>query len=584
MGIRQVVAGVLVVTALIGAAAAPGRAAAAPPAQGGRLSFDDTSPTPGTLDAATPQVSYTFACFQDGIGSVAVHTTSGDLAVDITVIDPSSRPFASGRVVSTNPNIAAAEAFVMPADGQCAVTLARSGSTSGAYEIRLLPGYAGLDVWDTFDNNPNDPLQLTWAPYKSDTMQVNTVNGQLRMDVTTDNLLGYAEPTADALNWSDYYIQADFTILDSPSYFEYGFVMRVSSDVETFYSLTCSSDGDWTFYFYDGSWQAIQDWTVSPVIDGTDKNPRLSVFLQGDTFRLYFNNRFVAEVTDPNNYASEGSLALAASTGVDQTDPLAVLFDNLVITVPLAKPSTLPFGGFGTPEPTPTTAGIVSMFGATKPPSPPTPTTFVPTLPPPPTNTPESPFPATLRSWSGSTADIVAELVRAGLVPSGGSQQINVPSSYGDTSSAGLSFYPLGQGRTFRDFVLAFDARLVMTGPESGCGMYFRNATASSNSALVTEDGAFLLGEWDSSGNLTDSSVLDVSDAVIAGQGSTNRVIVVADGSTVLMYVNGQLVASATDFTPASGSLALEMYVASNDAGQTVETYCQLNNIWLWAF
>ena len=425
MQLRQVTAVMLAVTALAVAVIGPGGAAAAPPAQG-TLSFDDAGPASGALDSATPQVGYSFQCFEDGVGSVVVTTTAGDLAVEVSVLDPTGRMFASGREVSSSPTITAAEAFVMPSGGQCTVNVARSGATSGSYEIRLLPGYAGLDVWDTFDGDTSDPLQLTWDYYQSESMEVEAVNGQLRMDLTTDNLLGYAEPSGKNLIWSDYYIQADFTIVGTPSYYEYGFVMRLAQDEELFYSLTCSSDGDWSFYYFDGEWQAIQDWTVSPVIDGMEKNPRLGILLDGSTFTLFFDNQLVAEVTDPMAYAAEGTISLAAATGIDQLDPLTVLFDNLVVTEPLDKPATLPFGGLGTPEATPTEAGLMGMFGATKPPTEATPTTAPPTAtmapptPVPPTNTPESPFPMALRNWSGSQSDIVGELVQLGVVPAGG--------------------------------------------------------------------------------------------------------------------------------------------------------------------
>jgi hypothetical protein len=161
--------------------------------------------------------------------------------------------------------------------------------------------------------------------------------------------------------------------------------------------------------------------------------------------------------------------------------------------------------------------------------------------------------------------------------------EINVPSSYGDTSSSGFSFFPLGRGKTFHDFVLSFDARLVATGPESGCGMYFRSNDAYSNSALIFEDASALLGEWDANGDLSDASFFDYADVIQGGQGATNRVHVVAVGDTVLMYVNGDLLATG-DFSDETGEVALEMYVAADDAGNTVQTYCQLNNIWLWEF
>lgn len=113
--------------------------------------------------------------------------------------------------------------------------------------------------------------------------------------------------------------------------------------------------------------------------------------------------------------------------------------------------------------------------------------------------------------------------------------------------------------------------------------MYFRALETGSDSALVFEDGWALLGEFDADGQMLDSSVLDAFDAVVPGQGVTNRVLVIALEDVTLMYVNGVLFAD-TVFVPKAGELALEMYVPADDAGATAQTYCQLNDIWLWEF
>ena len=445
--------------------------------------------------------------------------------------------------------------------------------------MRLLPGYANLTKYETFDT-PDDPLQMSWEPYASESMTVATVAQQLQIQVFADNLLGYAVPSGDDLVWDDFYIQAEFQVVGDPSYAEYGFVMRTDDELDLFYTLTFSSDDDWSMYAFNGEWNPIQDWTVSPRINGTDHNPTVGVWVEGNTFRAYFNGVLVGEVEDTTGYFLEGGIGVAAATGIDQLDPLTVYVDNLILTTPATAPAAgLPITG--TTGATATPSGLSGILGATKPPTE-VPPTAVPQIP---TETPV-PQPATIQlsSWnSGSPKQILAELVGLGLVPAGGSVALNVPSSYGDTSSPGFSFYPLGQGREFRNFVLAFDAELVTTGAESGCGMFFRDAANTSSDVMVFEDGSFLLGEWDAAGNLSDTSYFDYADAVNPGQGASNMVIVVAYENDVAMFVNGTLVAQSS-FTAASGGLALEMYVAEDELGTTQPTYCQLNDIWLWEF
>lgn len=572
--------GLLLVLVIGGMALVPRAVQAAPSAQLS-LSFDDPAPLAGQLDAATSQVTYSFECTATGIGSLVVQTTSGDLVVDATLQDAQGSPFAYGTVVPGTPGVTVSEGFTMPADGPCTVTLTRQGNTAGSYDVRLLPGYAGLTRWDTFSPS-TDSLHMEWEPYASANMTVTILREQLRIEVMKDNLVAYALPTGDGLIWDDSYIQADFTIDGSPSYFEYGFVLHSDDPGDHFYTVTFSSDGDYSVYYFDGEWQTVQDYTVNPVIDASDTHPRMGVLVQGNLFKLYFNGRFVAEVSDPMNYASEGLSGLAAATTVEQFDGLTVFVDNVVVTRPYS-PGTgiVPFGGQIVMQPTPTKPGLLGSLGTIKTPVPPTPT--LPLVLP--TDTPvQSTYPARLERWaSASPAEIVDELRALGVVPAGGEVTLTVPSSYGDTAAEGFNWYSLGRGKTFRNFVLGFDARLIYSGAEAGCGMYFRSSETGSDSALVFEDGWALLGEFDADGQMLDSSVLLETDAVVPGQGVTNRVLVIALEDATLMYVNGVLVAE-TVFVPKAGELALEMYVPADEAGQTAQTYCQLNDIWLWEF
>ncbi len=573
-----VVAALLIALAL-GAHALSRPSYAAPSAQG-VLTFGDPTPVNGTMNDALPEALYAFDCFQNTPGSVVVRTVEGDLRVQITVQDGTGATIGQGGVVRENPNVSTVALFQPTNDGLCMLTLSREGTTSGAYTLRLLPGYEKLDVFDRFDGGETNNLGLLWEPYSSENMTVDLVNDQLQIRVLTENLQGYAVPTLEEDRiWSDFFIQADFSIGGSPSYYEYGFVLRTDSQADVFYSVTLSSDGDWNVYWYDGEWNAIQEWTVSPVIDGADKKPRVAVWVQDNTFRVYFNNRFVGEVSDPDRHTMSGQFGIAASTIKDQMDALTVYADNLVVTVP-AVPSVAgapPLPGMnadadGGQSTAIAGGGLLSALGQGSQPA------------PQPTLAPDSNGPRVLSTWqSDDPQTVVQELQSLGLVPAGGSLALSVPSSYADTDDSGFSYYPLGEGQTFRNFVLNFDARLLQGALPSGCGMFFRDTDFYNADALVFADGSFLLGEWDANGQLTDASVLQFSDAVIGGLEATNRVLVVANEEQMTLFVNGQQVAQAT-FEPHAGPVALEIYVQADDNGQTQQTYCQLNNVWLWEY
>jgi len=572
----------------------PGIVAAAPDAQDqmGVISFDDPVGVSGALDTSSTAHQYTFQCAEQGMGSLVAQSTSGDLRTELIVALADGAWSVAGAEVAGAPGVSAAEAFIMPADGRCVATVSRVGETAGSYTLNLWHGFGSLAVLDPFDGVEGPPA-LVWEDYTSDTMRVQLGPGRLEVTILSENLFGYHLPEGDPPTGPDFYIQVDAQIEDTPSYFEYGLALRVTVDdaQEIFYAIEVSKDNDYAiYYFKDGEWTPLQPWTVSPVIDTSLPTQRIGVALRGGVFRVYFNDQFVGEAEDPNNLAPAGTIALAAATGANQTDPVTVYFDNLLITQPLGGQSALPFGGLGAASPTPTQSsglgGLGQLLGGKRTPTP-APTSIplpTPTSPPPPTSTPTAFIPDTIAVQPADAPEVaVAALRAAGLVPAGGALGLGIPSSYGDTSTAKWNHYKLGQGRTFRNFVLSFNARLVATGPGSGCGMYFREAGGANSDAIVFADGYALLGDWTPQGDLTDSSLIQPFDAVRPGQGAFNHVVVIAQEQTVTMYVNGQLFFTA-QFEARTGGVALEMYVEPDSEGNTVETYCQLNNIWLWQF
>lgn len=305
---------------------------AAPAAQP-TLVLGAEAPLTGTLDDATPVEMFTFQCFAGGIASVYVETTAGDLVIDSILTDQAGNLLATGQLVQATPAITIAEGFVMPDDGPCTLTLTRAGSTTGSYALRLLPGYAMLDKWEAFDGT-GGPLHMKWLPYLSDSMEADIRDQRLAITVMEKNVFGFIIPEDLDIGWHDLYIQADFLIEGEPTYFEYGFLLRSDLDGDRFYSLGLSSDSDWSYYFFDHGWDEIQPWTVSPVLDGTDQKPRLGVLLRGHTAQVFYNHRYVGEVTDPDRRAAQGIIGVSLSTGVNQRAWLTGHVDNLIITRP----------------------------------------------------------------------------------------------------------------------------------------------------------------------------------------------------------------------------------------------------------
>ncbi len=95
-----------------------------------------------------------------------------------------------------------------------------------------------------------------------------------------------------------------------------------------------SSDGDWALFYFNGGWAVVQDWTASPAINGADLAPRIGVFVQGSTFRVFFNDQPVGVVTDVQFFAQEGGFGLVAATSPEDDGVLIAYVDNLAVTTP----------------------------------------------------------------------------------------------------------------------------------------------------------------------------------------------------------------------------------------------------------
>ena len=291
-------------------------------------------PIIGTLDASVPQMTYVFDVQPGFVFSLVAWTRYGDLSAEMTLSNEAGQPIATGVPPQAGLDSRVINA-VASSGGTYTVTLQRSGDTSGEFRLLLLPGYSYLEKWDDFQSF--DPtLSLNWEPMLNIDSIADISNGVLNMQVMAEGILSFIVPT-DNVAWSDAYVEVDVQIQGSPSYFQYGFILRANAAADAFYALMFSSDGDWALMHYNtGLWTTIQDWTVSPAIDPADTTPHIGVFAQGNTFRAYFNGQLVGEVHDPAFSSVEGTIGLLACTANNQTDSLVLNYDNLVITSPNA--------------------------------------------------------------------------------------------------------------------------------------------------------------------------------------------------------------------------------------------------------
>lgn len=288
-------------------------------------------PAQGLLDAATPSATYHFDAYAGQPISLRGTAVDGSLLFDLTLAGPDGAALARG-ISAVDARTRVIDAYVPAVDGSYSATVTALNSSSGAFSLTLLAGYAELAVQDDF-SSATDPLHLSWSPFVSVDAAADVVNGALGIQVINEGRLGFFEPDSWA-TYSDLYIQADFIIEESPGYHEYGFALRNSPGGDSFYTVMFNSKGNWALFQYNGAWTVIQDWTPSPAIDGADATPSVGAFVDGSTFRVYFNGREVGAITDAQPLAREGGFGIVAATSPNTDGILVAYVDNLTVTTP----------------------------------------------------------------------------------------------------------------------------------------------------------------------------------------------------------------------------------------------------------
>lgn len=190
------------------------------------------------------------------------------------------------------------------------------------------------------------------------------------------------------------------------------------------------------------------------------------------------------------------------------------------------------------------------------------------------------PVDAEQRIYAETTTPIllVDELRQKGYIQTenAGSVAFIVDDGLIETSALGFSSYPLATA-PFADFVLAFRSTLRQGDPSAACGMSFRQQDgATFVSVLYSGDGrAFILPYVD--GELAADNLALETLWIDPGVGATNRVMLVAEGETASLFINGVYI-GGTFIEVQAGGVAFETVIA-----EPIATRCTFSDIWLWS-
>lgn len=267
-------------------------------------------------------------------------------------------------------------------------------------------------------------------------------------------------------------------------------------------------------------------------------------------------------------------LLLAACTPVEPAAPQTVVEVEAAEPTDTLPPPTEPPAPTDTPVPTATAT-------------------------PEPTNTPEptpSPTPdlaATRAAEEAAAAAALAEEIRAEL------EALGVDASRGQLAwtneapvVASLNTYntednrPFAESQEFSDFVLSADLTWESTGGLVICGFWLRGESFEQRAAHYLFQTIRLSGlpSWDVEywkfadwvATVSGGGQVQSTQAIDQAQGSTNTFVLVADGSTMVVYANGTRLGQATVSSLSEGVLGAYIWQESG------ETTCTWDNIWIW--
>jgi hypothetical protein len=140
---------------------------------------------------------------------------------------------------------------------------------------------------------------------------------------------------------------------------------------------------------------------------------------------------------------------------------------------------------------------------------------------------------------------------------SGGQYQVRLVAQ----SAAGGGLFALVLGQTFTDVAVEATGRIVRSSGESrfGIGLRFSQGVGNYHLRVEPDTQRWFFIRDHGLGQPFDTLAMGSSSVVRKGL-EPNQLLIAAKGSTLLAYVNGQLMASATDTTHSEGSVFMMVY------------------------
>lgn len=484
-----------------------------------------TSPTPlqpyvpaaGQITSDAPAQVWTFYAQAESPVSIVVEATAREFDPTLQILDP------EGRVLLANDDYnypatrdSLVEAITIPRMGTYQVVVRGFNNSTGTYRLTMTPGYSRVAARDVFDTTGN------WQ-IVNDTGALVFADGAAQLSAEGIQQTGLAvDLNSPALE--NFYIEARVAGITARNNWVVGLVLRYRADGYTLFAI--NSQGQWRVIAVEGEAERIlRDWTQHPAILPGETSFTLSAFVNGAGIDLFFNNQIIGQVNDSIS-AQAGQIGLMVTTANALSSQVSARFDDLGVTQPLLINGSRVF-----PQ----------------------------------------------RLIQGTQTQIVRDLERRGLIPTGGQLVLNVSESFVNSVRPGVILQALGRGVNFGNFVLATTATLAPTGRSgiSGCGLLVRSASDTDYTvAYVDNSGAYGISQR--SGDTFQPGIYTENAAFVNVEPNTNQLLIIAVDEVLHYYVNGRY-AGTLQVAQVAGQVGNAL--VNFDPGDNT---CQFANTWLW--
>ena len=350
-----------------------------------------------------------------------------------------------------------------------------------------------------------------------------TINGQYAVTVTAKLEDGYVYRDALARQtFEDFVLSVEATPQDSQAGYTYGLVFRNTGS--SYYTFEVGNDRSYRVYLHDTGWKALDRGEANAILAG--QTNELRVAARGHELVFFVNGDEVTSVEDSTLSGGRAGLVVSA---LEKGKTAAVEFDNLVVSQvsPAAPLSSRSLPGE-------TAAGSGILFSDS--------------------------FDSDASGWA--SGDFEDKYSRNQVSIGDGRYALTV------TAKELAYVEKILPNRKFSDFVLSVEATPRDTETHYSYGIAFReNPSLHAYAFEIGNDGLYSVqlydGEW--------QKLKDWSSSEAIKPGQTNRLKVIARGSSLTFFVNDEQLTTIENDSLAEGKISLVMDMFEKGRTATVE-------------